>query len=286
MKSIEIKKFKISIHPLFLIVTILMIALGYIEQFFILIIITTIHEFSHIIIGKLFGTHFLKIVLYPIGEVAILENILLIRPIKKMLIICAGPIVNILLGFVFISIGDSDISKFIAVSNFCIGIFNSIPIYPLDGGKLLHLLLENYIGILNANDIILKISKFFIIIIFILGIVQVVLYPYNISIICISVYLSNVIKKEEFNLSIDFFRRIYAKTEIVNKYGFMNTNIITVSEDLCIKQILRYIKSNTICRIYIVDKNLNFLGDTTENQIIEFMIKYGTKANIKKTIKI
>lgn len=286
LNFIEIKKFKIAIHPLFLVLAVTMIALGYIEQFFILFLITTIHEAAHIITAKIYGINLVKIIIYPIGEMAVLDNIYLLKPFKKIVVICAGPFINILLGFIFMNLTGSNIVSFIVIANFSIGIFNSLPVYPLDGGRILHLFLSNKIGILNANDIIINISRTFISIMGVLGIIQVILYPYNISLICIAIYLRKVIKNEVFNLSLEFFNNISSKIGFINKYGSMNTFIITVSEDILIKDILRYLKSDSICKICIVDKQFNLIGNITENELIGFIVKYGLRVDIKKTVKI
>lgn len=285
MNLIEFKKFKIAIHPLFLMLAVITIALGYIEQFFIIFSIVTIHELAHIAVAKLYGAKLSKIIIYPIGEMAIIENLFLVKPLKRIAIICAGPAINIALGLLFIALGNNDIFKFISMTNFSIAIFNSLPIYPLDGGRLVHLILSTLIGILNSNEVIILISKFFILVITLIGIIQVILYPFNISLICLGMYLKSSIKKEEFNLSLDFFEIIFTKTESIKKHKCIYTNIVTVSEDTCIRDILKYLKVDRLYKIYIVDKDLNSLGVITENQLIKFIIKYGIRSSIKKAIK-
>lgn len=285
MNLIEFKKFKIAIHPLFLMLAVITIALGYIEQFFIIFSIVTIHELAHIAVAKLYGAKLSKIIIYPIGEMAIVENLFLVKPLKRIAIICAGPAINIALGLLFIALGNNDIFKFISMTNFSIAIFNSLPIYPLDGGRLVHLILSTLIGILNSNEVIILISKFFILVITLIGIIQVILYPFNISLICLGMYLKSSIKKEEFNLSLDFFEIIFTKTELIKKHKCIYTNIVTVSEDTCIRDILKYLKVDRLYKIYIVDKDLNSLGVITENQLIKFIIKYGIRSSIKKAIK-
>lgn len=285
MNLIEFKKFKIAIHPLFLMLAVITIALGYIEQFFIIFSIVTIHELAHIAVAKLYGAKLSKIIIYPIGEMAIIENLFLVKPLKRIAIICASPAINIALGLLFIALGNNDIFKFISMTNFSIAIFNSLPIYPLDGGRLVHLILSTLIGILNSNEVIILISKFFILVITLIGIIQVILYPFNISLICLGMYLKSSIKKEEFNLSLDFFEIIFTKTELIKKHKCIYTNIVTVSEDTCIRDILKYLKVDRLYKIYIVDKDLNSLGVITENQLIKFIIKYGIRSSIKKAIK-
>lgn len=285
MNLIEIKKFKIAIHPLFLMLATIMIALGYIEQFFIIFSVVTIHELAHIVTAKIYGANLHKIIIYPIGEMAIIKNLFLVKPLKRIAIICAGPIINIVLGFIFMVLGSSEILKFISITNFSIAAFNSLPIYPLDGGKLIHLIASNSIGILKSNEIIITISKLFILIIITMGIIQIILYPFNISLISLGIYLKSSIKKEEFNLSLDFFEIIFNKSELIKRYKCICTNILTVSENACIKDILKYLKIDKFYRIYIVDENLNLLGVITENQLIKLIVKYGIKSSIKKAVK-
>jgi stage IV sporulation protein FB len=223
-------------------------------------------------------------VIYPIGEMAVIGNLFLVKPIKRIFIICIGPLVNILLGIVFIQFSDDEILKFAAMANFCIGLFNMIPIYPLDGGRLLHMLLSDTIGVLNANELIIKISEIFIILYILLGMLQVVLYPYNISLICIGLYLKNAIKQEEFSLCLNFFENIFYKGEYINKNGGISTQMITVSENTRISHVLKYLKSNSLCKIYIVDKEQNSVTDITEIKLLEFVMQYGVQYTIKNVI--
>lgn len=286
MKLIELEKFKIAIHPCFIIVALVMIALGLIEQFFVLFIVTTIHELSHIMVSKAYGAKLQKVIIYPIGEMAIIGDMLLIKSIKRMVIILAGPIVNIVLGFILLNFSHNEHIKFISTANFCIGLFNIMPIYPLDGGRLMHTLFSDIIGVLNSNDLILKISKVFIIIIIMLGIIQVVLYPYNISLICIGLYLQSNIKKEEFNLCLNFFEVIFLKGAFIDKNGGISTKMVTVSENVTINNVLKYLKSSSLCRIYIVDKQQKCLGDITESQLLNYVLDNGVQYSIKNVIKI
>ncbi len=282
MNFIELKKFKISIHPIFLLLIVIITALGYIEQFFIFFIIITIHELTHILVAKMFKVKLVKLIIYPLGQMAVLDNIFLIKPIKRILIICLAPIMNIFLGFMFIFLDN----EFLAIANFSIGIFNSLPIYPLDGGKLLYLIFARKVGILNADKIIIKISRIFTKLIILLGFIQVILYPYNISIICIGVYLEDIIKKESFNLQLEFMRNILTKSDYINKYGIVHMNSLVVLEDTYIKDVLKYLKIDSLCILHIVDKELNLIESITETQLINFAIKNTSLVSIKEIVKI
>lgn len=281
MELFEIKKLKLAIHPLFISLFLVVVLLGHIKEFLIVMIIVTIHEMSHIITALYFGAKFDKLIIYPLGELAVLSGLHIIKSLDKFFILLAGPMVNLFLGIMFLKSSDNEIFEFLALSNFAIGIFNMFPIYPLDGGKILQLFLSNTIGIIKGNELVIKISRFFIHVLMFIGMIQLICYPYNMSILLLSLYLKSRIKKEEFNMNIDFFKDIFSKEEFILKNKGISTEIITVMEDTTIQEILKQMKSERLYRINVVDEQLNFVGEIAENQLMDIITEYGIKEKIR-----
>jgi len=140
--------------------------------FFLLIIIITgnfnsfigyfsllfIHEIGHAMTGILLGYKLKKIIFYPLGGVTIF-NIPLNIPLKKeLLILVMGPIMQII-GFLLLK----KYYSYIIVYHYTLLLFNLLPLYPLDGGKIINILLNYHFNYLISFKITYIISFFIII---------------------------------------------------------------------------------------------------------------------------
>lgn len=117
-----------------------------------------IHEFGHAFACRSVGGKSDTIVLWPLGGVAYVDPPM--RPGAMLWSIAAGPLVNVVLLPIFggayllasrFGLADSapDTYKFIVsinVINAGLLVFNLLPIYPLDGGKILWSLLWFFLG--------------------------------------------------------------------------------------------------------------------------------------------
>lgn len=117
-----------------------------------------IHEFGHSLVARRFGLEIKGITLFILGGVA---NIDLFRdtkdaPFRDLCITVIGPVVSFVLAIIFwvasYIVGGSDSTKLsvflflllsqLAVMNLILAIFNALPIYPMDGGRVLLALLQ------------------------------------------------------------------------------------------------------------------------------------------------
>lgn len=108
-----------------------------------------IHELGHLICGILLGFKPEKLEINPFG-VAVSFNILPdlinkkigkanILELKKMIVAIAGPLTNVIIIIISSKIKISLIDSLIIIyTNLIILIFNLIPIYPLDGGRIIY----------------------------------------------------------------------------------------------------------------------------------------------------
>ncbi len=120
-----------------------------------------LHEFGHSFAARRYGIDTLDIIISPIGGLARLQNIPE-EPIKELVIALAGPTVNVIiatlvgcylhfvLGTELIPSGDNlellgysiDFLKFVFTINIMLFVFNLIPAFPMDGGRVLRALLS------------------------------------------------------------------------------------------------------------------------------------------------
>lgn len=159
-----------------------------------------IHEIGHLIVGIFLGLKPEKIEMTPFGF--FLEFNPIVEKSNKnilktnILVAIAGPITNLIVIFVILFLHISFIGRDIVVYiNLLIFAFNLMPIYPLDGGRILKYILDLLYGNIKAENIINKISNFYIIALTMIGSIA-IYYLKNISILIILGYLWYLIIKE------------------------------------------------------------------------------------------
>src|SRR5208337_1819973 len=144
------------LHPTFLLI-LLPGMTGGLSAFFIVALFgcVVLHELGHALMARRFGIETLDITLYPIGGVARLQRMPR-APGAELLIALAGPAMNFaivagLLGLELLGIGgmesDSSLGAFLAglmLVNLILGLFNLIPAFPMDGGRVLRALLTGW----------------------------------------------------------------------------------------------------------------------------------------------
>jgi stage IV sporulation protein FB len=125
------------------------------------------HEFGHIFTARAFGIATPDVTLLPIGGVARLERIPE-EPREEFLIAIAGPLVNVAIAFGLVLLagarlkaGDLTVMESpnvslvdrLAAVNLFLALFNMIPAFPMDGGRVLRALLATRLGFLRATEI-------------------------------------------------------------------------------------------------------------------------------------
>jgi Zn-dependent protease len=133
-----------------------------------------LHEFGHIFTARAFGVPTPYVTLLPIGGVAQLECIPE-EPWEEFLIAIAGPAVNVVIAGALIAfahanprasaamgIDDMQIPMVdrLAALNLFLALFNLIPAFPMDGGRVLRAALASRIGFVRATERAASIGQF------------------------------------------------------------------------------------------------------------------------------
>lgn len=167
---------------------------GYYKEMFITYFILVVHELGHFFLMKINNIKVKNITMYPYGGM-IKSNMLINTNSIKVLLISLGGIINqIILYLLFfilfkLNIIDQNIYKICINYNTYIIIFNLLPIYPLDGFKILNSILEIFLSF-KKGLIISLIINFISLIIFIIY-----LYIYKINNYIIILFLiTNILK--------------------------------------------------------------------------------------------
>lgn len=133
-----------------------------------------VHEFGHILTARAFGVGTRDVILLPIGGVSRLERFPE-EPREEFLIAIAGPMVNVVIAAALILFAGADPSLSnltvvdtkatlidrLAAVNIVLAVFNLLPAFPMDGGRVLRALLARKYGFVRATEIAANIGQWF-----------------------------------------------------------------------------------------------------------------------------
>jgi Zn-dependent protease/CBS domain-containing protein len=155
-----------------------------------LFVCVVLHEFGHAFAAKAFGINTPDITLLPIGGVARLER-MPEEPVQELIIAVAGPLVNVVIALGLFVAGGSQAfvnpsavegGGFIAqlmTINILLVLFNLLPAFPMDGGRVLRALLAIRMSYARATQVAATIGQGFA---FVFGLIGLIWNPFLIFI--------------------------------------------------------------------------------------------------------
>src|ERR1041385_3651461 len=188
---------QLRIHITFLLL-IVWLAFGYYSQggsavaasrvIFVLLLFlcVVLHEFGHAFAAKAFGINTPDITLLPIGGVARLER-MPEEPVQELIIAVAGPLVNVVIAAGLFIAGGSKallnpatveggglIAQLLTI-NVLLVLFNMLPAFPMDGGRVLRALLATRMSYARATQVAATVGQGFA---FVFGFVGLLFNPF------------------------------------------------------------------------------------------------------------
>jgi len=243
-----------------------------------------IHELAHSYVAKKYGVYIDKILLLPIGGMAMMDRIPRRGELK---IAIAGPIVSILLGIVLIILSsfieapvlhidgiDYPLLTTVGILNIVLGVFNLLPAFPMDGGRILRALLASRMNYLKATRIASIVGQYLSFVLLLLGILS-----FNIILILIALFIYYGASQEYHSLiTEDVFSKIKAK-------DIMTTKVVSVSPEDTVKDLVDVMFKYRYMG-YPVVKDGKLVGTVSFNDISTVSDKIPVKDIMKPPITV
>lgn len=140
-----------------------------IKIYALLMIFACLHELGHLIVGLTLGIKPTSIEVKPVGFSITLKNPIVdynkkilrgnVLELKKIFVYIVGPVINIFIAGIIYLINKYEIKmQELIYINLIIAFVNFLPIYPLDGGRILKSILHITLGLKKAYELTEKIS--------------------------------------------------------------------------------------------------------------------------------
>ena len=207
--------------------------LGYIGAIYAVItsilifIAVLIHELCHSLVAKRFGAKVRGIILFIFGGIALIED-LPKEPKKEFLIAIAGPMSNFVIAFIcYLLMPLSQLFYILAYFNVLLAVFNLLPAFPMDGGRILRSFLARKKGYIRATKIAAEVGKFLAILMGIIGILAV-----NLWLILIALFIYVGASEEEQLVTLE------GLLSNVKVKDIMTPNPIYVTPDTKVKDVI------------------------------------------------
>lgn len=212
---------RVYFHPLFLISALLLTLMGYFKLINYFMITIVIHELGHIITSGVFKWKIDKIIILPLGGLIKFDKMINVPLIQDFVVAISGVLFQMIF---YLLIREYISYKYFSIINYFILIFNLMPIYPLDGSKILNILFNIVTSYKNSIILTCTVSYFFILVFI------VITFSLNKFICFTSIFLIlevNKLYNDKYNLFNKFLLERY-----INKINFKHEKIIRRIKDM------------------------------------------------------
>lgn len=267
---INIKKIGFSIHYSFLIFFLLSLFIGLGELVLMYFICLLIHEGMHAFVAKKRGYKIGKIKLMATGAVLEAESDeFSVR--DEIIIAIAGPLINLIIAMLLIVCWwivpeTYNFTLDLCVINLVLFAFNMLPIFPLDGGRILLALLSKRLERKNALLITKAIAIIISLLLFVLFIFSLFTsINFSLGMMSVTLFISAITEdKNAVYKKVMFLTR---KQERIKKSG-VEQKYVYVSNNISPKKLIKLLDAKYYTVFICVDENLNKTKVITEYDLI------------------
>lgn len=259
-------------------------SVGFVLVIFVCVVL---HELGHALAARRYGINTSSIVLLPIGGVANLEKIPE-KPEQELFVAIAGPLVNVVIaillaGFLYttgnftidatmVAIQGENFLFMLMVVNVLLVVFNMIPAFPMDGGRIFRAFLAFYMNRKNATLIATRLGQILAVGFLFLG------FIYNPFLIIIAVFIF-IAAQSEFNA--------VSSQHLIGSYSVgdaMLDHYSVLSPSDTLQDAVNSLLRGTDERFLVIDEDGQLQGILTKGDIIRNLAEYGPLINVQQVM--
>lgn len=256
--------------------------------FFISFLWIILHEFSHILVANIFKCKFNKFNLGILGANVEIVDIEELSHNKQLILYMAGPIFNFCIALIFSLLYIFLKNNFVKISimaNLCLGIFNMLPAYPLDGSKICEILLSKKFLYKKSKRITETLSFIIAGALFLTFNIVLLLHKVNITLFLAAVFIMYTTFLEKQKTMYIIMSNMIKKLRSLKKHEYIENQFISVYYKKGLVNLLSLIDKNKFNTFYILNDNMEMIGIVYEDELIKALKVYGN-ITIEEYIKL
>ena len=280
----------ITISPFTFVAIVGVFLLGYGLELLSYVVVLMLHEFAHVLVSERLGYRMKKIKIMPYG-IAIDGDFEFLLPKDEVKIAIAGPLINLFLWIVLVGVwwlfpSTYSATYVIANSSLFTAVINLIPIFPLDGGRVLHGILSLKLTQSNAYRVVRIVSAVFGVISVITCIILIILgMNFTYATICVFIISSIVLPNKNVG-----YERLYSVTNSSKRLSKgLRVRDLMVKQDSSILQLYKMLRPDYYTRFLLVNDDMQVVATITETElsdrIVDFDV-YSTAISLAKPLLI
>jgi len=287
---ISLRKIEFQISIFICVIVPLMFLAGFIKEYAAAFLSITLHEIGHIAAAGFYGYVSRNVQITPMGLSVFINNRDCSR-VNSIKIYLAGPAVNMLIfctihimSFAF-QISSSYLSL-LSATNLYLALFNLIPAFPLDGGRILLEVLAGRMGLLAAGRLIRRMASIISIVLLAVGIYQLYLTAFNFSLIIIGLYIAfllNTWRMESAFMNIK--QIIYRRSKLLKKGIYAARDLVVIKTTL-LSDTLNNMDFDKFHFVYVLDEDLKLLRVFTENEILDAIVEGDNNTTFETLLEV
>jgi Zn-dependent protease/CBS domain-containing protein len=219
-----------------------------------------LHELGHSYLARRYGVKIDNITLFLIGGVSSMEEIPR-NPSQEARMAFAGPLVSFITGFGLLMLNFLAVQviagyeatavynmfQLLASINIVLGLFNLLPAFPMDGGRILRALFAKRMSYVRATHAAANVGKIFA---FLMALTGLLSSPWNPWLLLIAVFVYMGASGEDSSTTIT------STLGKVSVRDVMSTEVITVPPDLNIEELVHFMFEHKHMGYPVVERNV------------------------------
>lgn len=275
-------RLKFRIHPLFLVVGFIAFFVGLGSVFLCYLLTALLHEMGHALVAKKLGYRLEQISLLPFGaELSLKDDNFSANDEIKIAV--AGPLVNLILLTIFVALWwifpityyYTDIFVF---ANFVTLLFNLLPVFPLDGGRIFRAFISKKYDSKKTEKIVSLTAIALSLMFFLVFLISIFFQPLYAMALASIFLLTGAFN---FNKNAVYKRSLYAKDIQKNFKKGCNINIIAISDTTPLYKLVKFLNSQNYTIFVVYDSKNKLQKVIMEKNLDALFIKYDSFTQLK-----